>query len=79
MTPELHAACAHAVHVATGEGKMLRAGRAVLFILAHTSWRPLALFFGLPPFVWGVELLYWVVARNRPFFARFLFTQEPKS
>ncbi len=29
-----------------------------------------------PPLIWAVELGYQIVARNRPFFARYLFRTE---
>ena len=73
MTPELRRACARAVHVVTAEGRVLRAGRATLFALAHAGHPTLARVLGWPPLVWGVELGYRIVAANRPFFARFLF------
>ena len=76
MTPELYAACERAVHVLTVDGRILRAGRASLFVLERIGWGWLARLLALPPFVWLVELVYWVVARNRPFFSRFLFTDK---
>lgn len=76
MTPELYAACERAVHVLTADGRVLRAGRASLFVLDGIGYGWLARPLGLPPLVWLVELCYWIVARNRPFFARFLFTRE---
>ena len=76
MTAGLYAACEFAVHLVKADGTILRAGRAVLFILANVGYRPLARLLSLPPFVWGVEVLYRLVARNRPFFAHFLFTKE---
>jgi len=76
MTPALALACERAVHVITGEGKILRAGRAALFILERLGWGGFARLLTLPPFLWGVEAIYWIVARNRPFFAHFLFTRE---
>jgi predicted DCC family thiol-disulfide oxidoreductase YuxK len=65
MTPELRAACRQAMHVLTADGKVLRAGRASLFVIRETGNRRLAAFLGLPPFVWFVELAYRIVARNR--------------
>jgi predicted DCC family thiol-disulfide oxidoreductase YuxK len=73
MTPSLFKACARAVHVVRADGGILRGGRAVLFILEHTGMGILARVLAWPPSVWGVELGYWMVARNRPFFGRFLF------
>jgi predicted DCC family thiol-disulfide oxidoreductase YuxK len=78
MTPALYAACEKAVHVITNDGRTLRAGRAALFILERIGWGWLARLLALPPFIWIVELVYAVIANNRPFFARFLFRHEPK-
>jgi predicted DCC family thiol-disulfide oxidoreductase YuxK len=77
MSPELHQRCARAVHVITSDGRTLRAGRAVLHILRHNGWGWFARMLALPPLVWGVELGYWIVARNRRLFARFMFRKEP--
>jgi len=76
MTPQLREACAQAVHVVTPDGRALRAGRAALCVLALLGWPRAAAILSLPPLIWLVELGYWVVARNRPFFALFLFRQE---
>ncbi len=73
MTPALHEACAQAVHVVKSDGSVLRAGRATLFILEQIGWGWAARVLSWPPLIWLVELLYGIVARNRPFFARYLF------
>ncbi len=76
MTPELRLACADAIHVITADGETLRAGRAALFILEHIGWPLTARLLRLPPFVWAVELGYWIVANNRRLFSRFFFRRE---
>ena len=76
MTPELAAACERAVHVITADGVTLRASRAVLFILERCGWTWRARVLRIPPLIWLTELGYWILARNRPFFARFLFRSE---
>jgi len=76
MTPALYAACPHAVHVVKAEGAVLKSGRACLFILEELGWGWKAHILTLPPFIWIVELGYHIVARNRPFFSRFLFRKE---
>lgn len=76
MTPELNEACARAIHVVRADGTRLRAGRATLFILEHVGWGWFARFLAWPPMIWFVELFYWLVARNRMFFSRFLFTKR---
>ena len=73
MTRELAEACETALHVVTDDGRVLKAGRACLFALAVLGWRRTARLLSLPPLVWVVELGYRLVARHRPFFARFLF------
>lgn len=73
MTPELEVACARAVHVVTADGRILKGGRASLFVLGHLGWARTARFLALPPFIWLVELAYRTVARNRRLFSRFLF------
>lgn len=77
MTPELYEACKKAIHVITAEGRLIRAGRAGMFILeevGYPAWliRP----FTWPPLVWFTELGYELIANNRRFFSRFLFTKE---
>jgi len=76
MTPALYAACERAIHVLKPDGTLLRAGRATLFILEQIGWGWGARLLMVPPFVWAVELGYWIVSHNRSFFARFLFRRE---
>ena len=76
MTPELKAACEQAVHVLTTDGRVLRAGRAAMFVLEHCGAGFPARLMTFPPFIWFVEIGYWIVAHNRPFFAHFLFTKD---
>ena len=79
MTPALREACARAVHVVRADGTVLRAGRAVLFILSEiegAGWRWAARVLRLPPLVWAVELGYYLVARNRRWLGRFLLRKE---
>lgn len=76
MTPALAGRCRRAIHVITTEGQTLRAGRASLFLLERCGYRWFARIMRIPPLVWSVELGYYVVARNRRFFARFLFRRE---
>lgn len=77
MTPQLYEACKQAAHVFAADGCILKAGRAVMFVfeeIGYPQWlvRP----FTWPPLVWLTELGYWVVANNRPFFSKYLFTRE---
>lgn len=76
MTPEIHAACNRAVHVITPDGAVLRAGRGSLFALETAGWGWKARLLSRPPFLWFVELGYWLVARNRRLVSRFLFRGE---
>jgi predicted DCC family thiol-disulfide oxidoreductase YuxK len=76
MDEALAAACRRAIHVVTADGRVLRAGRAALFVLARIGHPRIAALLGLPPLVQLVELGYAIVARRRRFFARFLFRTE---
>src|SRR2546423_624064 len=73
MTPDLAAACERAVHVIKADGTVLRAGRASLFILEQIGWGGLARVLTYPPFIWMVEAIYRIVAKNRPFFSNLFF------
>jgi len=74
MTDALREACRKAVHVITAEGEILRAGRAVLFVLAEIGFHPvIARFLMRRPFIFGVEWGYTIVANHRAFFAKILF------
>lgn len=79
MTPALFTACKQAVHLVQRDGTILKAGRAVLYMLEHTGMGRLARVLAHPPFLWLVELGYRVVARNRPFFGRFLFRPSSRN
>ena len=65
MTPEMRAACARAVHVIVNDGRVLRGGRACMFVLHQLGWRIGGTIGALPPFVWAVEGAYRWVARHR--------------
>ena len=76
IAPEIIAACQDAVHVVSSDGKVLRAGRATLFILERIGWGWFARLLSVPPFIWLIEIAYRIVASHRDFFARFLFRNE---
>lgn len=76
MTPELAERCARAVHVIAADGRILRAGRASLFIMERCGFKWSSRCMRLPPMIWLVELGYFIVARNRRFFGRFMFREE---
>jgi hypothetical protein len=77
MTPALRAQARKAVQVMTADGRQLSAGRAVLFALEDIDWHPrMVRLAGRRPFIWAVELGYWIVARNRSLLGRFLFRSE---
>jgi hypothetical protein len=73
MTDALAERCAGAVHVLGPDGTLLAAGRASLFVLERIGFPRLGRVLRIPPLVWAVEAGYRLVARHRPFFARFLF------
>jgi hypothetical protein len=74
MTPQLREQARQSVQVITADGTQLSAGRAVLFVCEQIGWHPTLARLGRHrPFVWLIELGYWLVARNRALFDRRLF------
>lgn len=73
MTPELELACTRAIHVIRTDGSMLRAGRAAMFLLELCGYPRLGRVLAWIPFIWAIELGYWIVARNRKLFSKVLF------
>ena len=63
------------VHVRLADGRVLRAGRACLYMLHALGYRRLATLLALPTCIWLVEVGYSLVAKQRPCFARWLFTR----
>ena len=76
MTPDIFKACEQAVHVVTNDGRVLKAGRATLFVLERIGWGWFARLLSYPPLVWIVEIGYWIFAHSRPFFALVMFRRE---
>ena len=72
VSPQLRAACARAMHVLTTDGRVLKAGRASLFVLGEIGWPLAARVLAWPPFLWAVELGYRLVADNRGRLSRWL-------
>ena len=80
MTPQLRAACENALHVVTAHGEVLRGGRAVLFAFSRILNSPLrrwARGLGQPPWIWPIEIVYSLVAKNRMRVGRFVLPNEP--
>ena len=77
MTPLLREQARRAIQVVTADGQQLSAGRAILFVLEEIDWHPgIARLARRRPFVWLIDLGYWIVARNRSFFGKLLFRGE---
>jgi predicted DCC family thiol-disulfide oxidoreductase YuxK len=64
------------VHVITADGRVLRGGRAVLFIGEQLGYGWLTRPLSLPPMVWAVEGVYWIIARLRGKLSRWLRLSE---
>lgn len=60
------------VHVFTADGRVLRGGRAVLFVGEQLGYGWLTRPLSVPPLVWGVEGVYWLIARLRGVLSRWL-------
>lgn len=75
MTDGLREACKEAVHLALEDGRILRGGDAVLYVLSDLGW-PLVGLLRWAPLLWFVELGYGVVARNRLLFSKWFFPCE---
>ena len=76
MTPELAMACRKAIYVVHPDGRKTRAGRAILYLFEAIGYRQMARLLARVPFVWGVEVGYWLIARNRYLASRLLFTRD---
>ena len=74
VTPAIREACEHALHVIQSDDRVLTGADAVFF-----SWQvtvvPLAIV-RLPPLIWVAELGYRIVAANRYWFSKVLFTGD---
>ena len=64
------------VHVITADGRILRSGRAVLFIGEQLGYGWLTRPLSLPPLIWMVEGVYWIIARMRGRLSRWLRLSE---
>lgn len=79
MTPALQQACAKAMQMITPDGTQLAAGRAVVFALEQVGASPTVMRVAARrPFIWVVEALYQIVARNRTLVSRLLFIGRTK-
>jgi hypothetical protein len=76
MTDELERQCERAVHVITPDGRVLRAGRASLYLMESVGWRRFTAISSAPPLIWLAELVYRFVAYHRKWLSRFLFLTE---
>jgi predicted DCC family thiol-disulfide oxidoreductase YuxK len=76
MTPALYEQCERAMHVVLPDQHLLRGGGACLYILHVLGYRRTVAVFGLWPLSWMVDIGYAIVARNRLWFSRFLFTRD---
>lgn len=74
MTPDIHLDAERAMQVITRDGRQIKGGRAVLFVLEQAGWHPrLIRLAAKRPFVWIVDGVYRIVADHRQFFSRLFF------
>ena len=77
MNETLRKNCPKAAHIVMPWGEVFVGGRAMLVVLENIGWGAWARFIRRSPFVYIFDLGYLIVSRNRPFFAKFLFKNEP--
>lgn len=77
MTPELRRQAQAAIQVITNQGQQMSGGRAMLFVCEEIRWHPIMTALGRrQPFIWPVELGYWIVAHNRSRLSKLLFRSD---
>ena len=76
LAPSLREACKSALHVIKADGKVIRAGRAMMFCGTFTRFSGWARLGMWPIFLPFVELGYKFIANNRMLFSKFLFKTE---
>ena len=75
MTPELAAACEKALYVLTTDGRTLRGVEALLLVYETLGWR--GTWLGrIPPLSWFLAVVYAIVARNRRWSSKVLYTGD---
>ena len=74
LTDAIRAQCEHALHVIQSNDRVLKGADAVFFAYQVTGL-PLALL-RIPPLIWVAELGYRVIAANRYWFSKVLFTGD---
>ena len=78
MTPKLREESARAMQVITNTGEQISGGKSVLFVLETVGRYPwLMKAASKPPLVWLIDTGYKVVARNRQYFSRMMFRNQP--
>ncbi len=73
MTETFRARCGRSIQLFLPGRPALSGGKAALAVLSLLGWKKTAACLSLPPLVWGVDVLYRLVARNRWFLGRVLF------
>lgn len=72
----LRARCRDALYVLPVEGEPLHSARALLYVGRRIGFGWITWLGWIPPILWGLELGYRYMARNRKLFARYLFRSE---
>lgn len=73
MNPALLERCKFELGLVTADGREMMGARAVLFILEATGWGWFARMLSYPPFIWVLQIGYWIVARNRGLISKVFF------
>lgn len=76
MTPELQERCRHALHVVTGDRRVLASGAACAFVISQIGYRRLGRVLSWPWMRPLVEWGYRRVANNRDWLGRLIFGKK---
>lgn len=73
MTEAFRARCGRSIQLFLPGRPALSGGKAALAVLSLLGWNRTAACLSSPPLVWGAEIFYRLVARNRRFLGRVIF------
>ena len=73
MTEAFRVRCGRSIQLFLPGRSPLSGGKAALAVLSLLGWKKTAACLSRPPLVWGIDVLYRLIARNRGFIGRVIF------